>query len=219
MTAQYDSRAATLFHSQRVGELMVEMVKEALDRFTCHDRSKTESPAVECFDEYTSKLKGATYGSDEYKQWLAEMKPALDHHYAANRHHPEHFPNGVNDMTLVDLIEMIADWKAGNLPPRVKHRRDLCEPTPSLFCRLRTVLYDLPPWPATATAHCGQRLLPSVDKACGCGVQSAATWGITWSPGPSRPLQSAPCRSRLSRRRAPGSRAWAWPLAWRSVSL
>ncbi len=66
------------------------MVKEALDRFTCHDRSKTESPEVECFDEYTPKLKGATYGSDEYKQWLAEMKPALDHHYAANRHHPEH---------------------------------------------------------------------------------------------------------------------------------
>ena len=31
-----------------------------------------------------------TYGSDEYKACLTEMKPALDHHYAANRHHPEH---------------------------------------------------------------------------------------------------------------------------------
>ncbi len=112
MTAQYDSRAATLFHSQRVGELMVEMVKEALDRSTCHDRSKTESPEVECFDEFTPKLKGLTYGSDEYKACLSAMKPALDHHYTVNRHHPEHFPNGVNDMTLVDLIEMIADWKA-----------------------------------------------------------------------------------------------------------
>jgi Family of unknown function (DUF5662) len=40
------------------------------------------------------------------------MKPALGHHYAANRHYLEHFANGVNDVTLVDLVEMLADWKA-----------------------------------------------------------------------------------------------------------
>ena len=41
------------------------------------------------------------------------MKPALDHHYARNRHHPEHWPtNGIRDMSLVDLIEMFCDWKA-----------------------------------------------------------------------------------------------------------
>jgi len=52
------------------------------------------------------------YGSSEYKQLLVEVKPAIDHHYSKNRHHPEHWPNGVEDMTLVDLIEMLADWKA-----------------------------------------------------------------------------------------------------------
>lgn len=40
------------------------------------------------------------------------MKPALDHHYANNAHHPEHFPNGVNGMTLLDIVEMFCDWKA-----------------------------------------------------------------------------------------------------------
>ena len=40
------------------------------------------------------------------------MKPALDYHYAQNRHHPEHFQNGVDGMTLFDLIEMYCDWKA-----------------------------------------------------------------------------------------------------------
>ena len=40
------------------------------------------------------------------------MKPALDHHYANNRHHPEHFENGISDMNLIDLIEMICDWKS-----------------------------------------------------------------------------------------------------------
>jgi hypothetical protein len=56
----YDSRPATLFHSQRVGELMVQVVKEALDRSTCHDRSKTEPPEVDVFDEFTPKLKTST---------------------------------------------------------------------------------------------------------------------------------------------------------------
>jgi hypothetical protein len=63
----YDSRPATLLHSRRVGELMVRVIKEALDRSICHDRTKTESPEVEVFDEFTPKLKTSTYGSDEYK--------------------------------------------------------------------------------------------------------------------------------------------------------
>lgn len=108
----YDSRADTFLHSQRVGELMVQMIKEALDRSTCHDRSKTEPPEVDVFNEYTPKLRDSTYGSDEYKGFLVGMGEGLRHHYASNRHHPEHFANGVNDMTLVDLLEMLADWKA-----------------------------------------------------------------------------------------------------------
>jgi Family of unknown function (DUF5662) len=108
----YDSRADTLTHSQRVGELVTQLVKELLDRANCHDRSKTLPPEVGVFDEFTPKLKTSTYGSDEYKGYLAAMGEGLAHHYAHNRHHPEHFPDGINDMTLVDLIEMLADWKA-----------------------------------------------------------------------------------------------------------
>lgn len=108
----YDSTADTLKHSQRVGELLVQAVKELLDRSTCHDRSKTEDPELAVFNEYTPKLKTSTYGSDEYKGYLAGMGEGLAHHYASNRHHPEHFPGGVNDMTLIDVLEMLADWKA-----------------------------------------------------------------------------------------------------------
>ena len=74
--------------------------------------SKLADPEKTTFDEYTPKLKTSTYGSDEYKRFLAEMRPALEHHYAENRHHPEHFPNGIDDMTLIDVMEMLADWKA-----------------------------------------------------------------------------------------------------------
>lgn len=108
----YDSTGDTLKHSLRVGELMVQAIGELCERSVQHDRSKIEPEERDTFDEFSPKLKDSTYGSEEYKGFLAAMKPALDHHYAANRHHPEHFPDGVDGMTLVDLIEMLADWKA-----------------------------------------------------------------------------------------------------------
>lgn len=110
--SEYDSTAETLKHAQRVGELMTQPIRELVDRGMCHDRSKTEDPELAVFNEYTPKLKNSTYGSEEYRSFLAEMKVGLDHHYAANRHHPEHFDDGVDGMTLVDLIEMLADWAA-----------------------------------------------------------------------------------------------------------
>lgn len=108
----YDSRVETLEHSRRVGELIHQLVEVLLYRSTHHDLSKTESPEVEVFDLYTPKLKGVVYGSEEYRSYLTAMGDALAHHYKHNPHHPEHHQNGVNDMTLVDLIEMLADWKA-----------------------------------------------------------------------------------------------------------
>lgn len=80
-----------------------------------HDASKLESPEVELFAEHTLQLAAMSYGSDKYKESLEQLKPALDHHYASNRHHPEHFADGVNDMTLIDIIEMFCDWKASTL--------------------------------------------------------------------------------------------------------
>jgi len=109
---KYDSKADTLLHIKRVSELMTEAASELIRRANIHDNSKLESPEKELFDEYTPKLKGCTYGSDEYKGFLKELKIALDHHYANNSHHPEHYKNGVNGFDLFDLIEMFFDWKA-----------------------------------------------------------------------------------------------------------
>ena len=54
------------------------------------------------------------YESDEYKQVLKEIEEAVQHHYQVNRHHPEHFENGINGMNLIDLIEMVCDWVAAS---------------------------------------------------------------------------------------------------------
>lgn len=80
-----------------------------------HDKLKLESPEVDIFTEYTPKLAETTYDSDEYRTYLKEMDVALQHHYANYRHHPEHFENGINDMTLIDVVEMLCDWKAATL--------------------------------------------------------------------------------------------------------
>jgi hypothetical protein len=118
----------TMEHIENVRNFINVFVAELLIRGVNHDQTKLESPEVELFTEYTDKLAGVTYGSDEYKSYLEKLKVALDHHYAKNRHHPEHFVNGVNDMNLIDIIEMFCDWKAatlrhddGNLQKSIDH--------------------------------------------------------------------------------------------------
>ena len=112
MTMPYDSTSDTLRHSLRVAELMGELIKELLDRSVRHDLSKTREPERAVYDKFVPALRAATYGSVEYLTLVDAMGEGLRQHYAHNRHHPEHFANGVNDMTLVDLVEMLVDWKA-----------------------------------------------------------------------------------------------------------
>lgn len=107
-----DSRPETQKHIEQVRQYLYKAVNDLADRAWRHDASKLVSPEVEVFDEFTPKLAGSTYGSDEYKGFLAGMKVGLDHHYAANDHHPEHFAGGIGDMNLVQLMEMLADWLA-----------------------------------------------------------------------------------------------------------
>jgi hypothetical protein len=108
----YDSRADTLAHIDRVQTLIQTAINNLSVRAVKHDLSKLEEPEKSTFDACTLKLKAMAYGSDEYKAALAELKPALDHHYAANSHHPEHYANGVDGMSLFDVMEMLLDWKA-----------------------------------------------------------------------------------------------------------
>jgi hypothetical protein len=112
MSEKYDSSNDTWKHINRVRELIEGLRTILKVRGMVHDASKLDEPEKSIFDEMTPKLKASTYGSDEYKTMLAGMKPALDHHYVNNLHHPEHYPNGINAMSLMDILEMLCDWKA-----------------------------------------------------------------------------------------------------------
>lgn len=108
----YDSAAETRQHIDQVRNRLDMAVEKLLMRGMEHDRSKLGEHEKPYFDKVTPKLKGLTYGTQEYKDSLAELGPALTHHYAHNSHHPEHYGKGVAGMCLLDLVEMYCDWAA-----------------------------------------------------------------------------------------------------------
>ena len=107
-----ECRYQTLLHIEKVRKYIRFFTDRLTTRGENHDASKLSEEELPYFAEHTERLNEIEYGSDEYKAELEALKPALDHHYAVNSHHPEHWPNGVNDMSLWDICEMFCDWKA-----------------------------------------------------------------------------------------------------------
>ncbi|MEG0166194.1 DUF5662 family protein [Anaerorhabdus sp.] len=112
---KYDSAVDTIEHIAVFRTMIDNIIQELAFRHRDHDSSKLIEPEKDIFDEFTPKLANTTYGSDEYKEHLKGMGKALEHHYSANRHHPEHFENGIKDMDLVDIVEMLCDWKSASM--------------------------------------------------------------------------------------------------------
>ena len=136
---QQATNYATMRHIEEVRANLNLFVRELLSRGELHDQSKLVSPEVELFTEWTPKLATSTYGSPEYEGFRKAMGPALSHHYAKNRHHPEHFPEGVEGMNLIDVIEMFCDWYAatkrhhdGNLRSSIVKNADRFRMSPQL---------------------------------------------------------------------------------------
>lgn len=129
----------TMQHIMLVQKHLHIICKQLLDRAEAHDASKLEPPEVEAFTAETKNLSVLTYNSLEYHENLKRIKPALDHHYARNRHHSAHFKNGIDDMNLVDIIEMFSDWAAscqrhrdGNLRKSIEVNADRFQISPQL---------------------------------------------------------------------------------------
>ena len=104
----------TVKHVQRVGLLLMDVTSRLQYRAIMHDASKFSEEEWASFVAATPKLASMTYGSDEYRKTLKTIQPAIKIHYSRNSHHPEHYANGIADMTLLDLMEMLCDWKAAS---------------------------------------------------------------------------------------------------------
>jgi hypothetical protein len=102
----------TYQHIYEVQKLILKASQLLQKRMLTHDQSKLSDPEVSLFTVMTPKLKTAEYGNAEYNQFLADLKPALDNHYASNSHHPQHYKDGIDGMNLIDILEMLCDWLA-----------------------------------------------------------------------------------------------------------
>lgn len=104
-------------HIDRVRELLNMAGATLVSRGFMHDRSKYEEIELGPLAEMQALIDRegpAPYGTAEYRRRTALLDPMLEHHYANNSHHPEHYENGVDGMDLFDVVEMFFDWKAAS---------------------------------------------------------------------------------------------------------
>ena len=101
-------------HIEKVRTNMEVIAKNMANRSNYHDQSKLKEPELKSYSYYGAQLRNYKYGSPEYFQMFnsPEFRVGLDHHYANNSHHPEYYPNGIRGMSMMDILEMMADWKA-----------------------------------------------------------------------------------------------------------
>lgn len=141
---------STARHIRRVGRLLAQCIGNLADRAVSHDASKWCEAEWPAFKDATPRLANLTYGSDEYKASLRSIKPAIDHHNMVNRHHPEHHKDGIDGMTLLDLVEMLADWKAaterhhdGSLNKSFEHNKERFKMSDQLVRILENTAKDM----------------------------------------------------------------------------
>lgn len=147
-----DSTQDTMEHIGKVRARMQEVRSRLTRRAAKHDASKLEEPEKSAYDalmEFKSSH-DMTYGSPEYAEGLKMLGPALDHHYAHNSHHPQFYPNGIDGMSLLDIIEMLCDWKAagerykdGNITQSLAHNRERFGISDQLFAILENTVKEL----------------------------------------------------------------------------
>lgn len=97
-----------LQHKKTVKERLLFLADELYKRAYYHDDSKLQMPELQWLIDMDKEPRYA-YGTPEYFDKMKRWDKFFKSHYKGNRHHPDHFPNGVNDMNLADLCEYIVD--------------------------------------------------------------------------------------------------------------
>lgn len=95
-------------HKETVAKRLRFLAEQLLERAEKHDNSKLRSPEVDWLIEMDKEPR-YKYGTKEYLDKKARWQKFFDHHYAQNRHHPEHFSTGVEGMNLTDICEYLID--------------------------------------------------------------------------------------------------------------
>ena len=83
-------RVKTYEHIKAVARNLNKMSMYLIKRGEVHDDSKLVDPEATAFAN-AGDLSSMEYESEDYKKSLESLGHALDHHYANNNHHPEHW--------------------------------------------------------------------------------------------------------------------------------
>lgn len=121
-------------HVQFVREGLHLVTGELERRGIVHDASKMLADEFAGFSKINAHARIHKFGSPEYRAGLADQSATINLHYGRNTHHPEgaslrgvgaakgsmfddpHHPGSEvpeapeNDMTFLDVIEMVCDW-------------------------------------------------------------------------------------------------------------
>lgn len=98
-----------LQHKQKVSFLLREIARQFERRADTHDDSKFNLDEFKGFCQMDNARR-YEYGSPEYEA-IIHNNSAAQLHVSRNRHHPEYWPNGIDDMDMIDIIEMLCDWE------------------------------------------------------------------------------------------------------------
>ena len=127
MEQKYDSTENTKKHIKRVQELLLEIQLNLARRAAIHDRTKLESPEKEAYDFIDPILHTLRYGTPEYEECLLKVEEARRHHFNNSLHHPESFYRRIRGMSLLSIIEMLADWRVASEKPTGGNFRESVE--------------------------------------------------------------------------------------------
>lgn len=110
-----DSAPDTKLHIEAINDAGTVLITRLIRRLQDHDASKLKDPEKSILDKIGAAAKKYGSPTQDSSQDAALLRQFLTHHYTHNRHHPEHFQDGIDGMNLIDLIEMFLDWCAATV--------------------------------------------------------------------------------------------------------
>lgn len=108
---------SVLTHRAVVKHCMNKVIDNLEEGAEDHDMSKLDKK-LDLWTEAT--LPNAKVDSPEYEEGLRRTEYVRILHYGNNDHHPEHYRDGIYGMSLMSLMEMLADWKASSMRSDMK---------------------------------------------------------------------------------------------------
>lgn len=101
-----------LRHQVLVRTYLLRLAHRLEERALTHDLSKFQLDEFAGFVKINQIARERPLDSPEYK--ASTQAEAVRLHWSRNSHHPEFYPGGISEMSLLDLVEMVIDWWAAS---------------------------------------------------------------------------------------------------------